>query len=93
MVILGSLTSVDVGGTPGYEFVWSDQQAQESNGMLTTGIYTITVFDAHVCSKVESIEIADPERIMIGEIIGINHAEEFQKHTLYRAASDGSAYS
>ncbi|MFH0758506.1 MAG: T9SS type A sorting domain-containing protein [Bacteroidota bacterium] len=69
------------GGTPGYEYIWSDQQAQESNGMLTAGNYTITVLDARDCSTVESMEITDPPKTMISEIIGTPHAKEFQTYT------------
>lgn len=80
------------GGIPGYEFIWSDQNAQDSNGMLTAGNYTITVFDAHDCSDVDSIEIVDPEKTTIGEILGVKSVDEFQTYTYSVAAQSNYLY-
>ncbi len=45
------------GGTPGYNFLWSDGQTDSIATGLTSGTYTVTTTDANGCTDIDSITI------------------------------------
>lgn len=53
----GSATAVVVGGTSPYTYQWSNNTVADKAGMLTPGVYTVTVTDAVNCSNSNSVEV------------------------------------
>lgn len=53
------------GGTPGYNFLWSNGQTQANAVSLAAGTYSVTVTDNNGCSKITSIEVREPDPISI----------------------------
>ncbi|WP_372755151.1 gliding motility-associated C-terminal domain-containing protein, partial [Labilibaculum sp.] len=57
---------VDIsGGTPSYTISWSDGQNTDEAYNLGTGRYEVTVVDEHACSDTSSVEITQPEAIVL----------------------------
>ncbi|MEM7103936.1 MAG: SprB repeat-containing protein, partial [Bacteroidota bacterium] len=51
------------GGTPGYTFLWSDGQTNDSATGLSAGSYTVTITDSNMCSDITSVIISEPPPI------------------------------
>lgn len=61
----GEATVNVAGGTPGYNFLWSNGQTQANAVSLAAGTYSVTVTDNNGCSKITSIEVREPDPISI----------------------------
>ncbi|KIC89065.1 SprB repeat-containing protein, partial [Flavihumibacter sp. ZG627] len=63
----GTALAVANGGTPGYSYVWQTlpQQAVDRAVGLPAGNYTVEVTDAIGCQSSSSIDIVEPEEIVI----------------------------
>ncbi len=48
------------GGTPGYEFVWSNGSTSAAVDDLNVGTHTVTVTDAAGCATIDSIMLSEP---------------------------------
>jgi hypothetical protein len=57
------------GGTPPYDFVWSNGSTTQWVGMLGEGNYTVTVTDANQCQKIESFQIKRPREVYLNYAI------------------------
>lgn len=58
--------NIDVnGGTPVYEFVWSNESTDEDICDLPAGEYTVTVTDDFGCTIEESFELVQPENELV----------------------------
>lgn len=64
----GSIQIIVTGGSPGYDYLWSNGQATPSIDNLAAGTYTVTVTDQDQCTAVESYEVTQPGEIMITTI-------------------------
>ncbi len=53
----GSATASATGGTPGYTYVWSNNQTGATATNLAAGTYTVTVTDANGCTKTAVVTI------------------------------------
>lgn len=66
-VFNGSATAIVNGGTPPYNFKWSDpagQTTQTASG-LAAGTYTVTVTDASNCTNTGFLDISSPSSIIV----------------------------
>jgi gliding motility-associated-like protein len=53
------------GGTPGYNYKWSNGSINKNIGQLKKGTYIVTVTDANGCKAVDSLKIKDLDSIKI----------------------------
>lgn len=53
------------GGTPPYTYLWSDGTTKDSIVNKPKGTYYVTVCDANLCCKTDSVFIADPPPIIL----------------------------
>ena len=81
----GSIKIKVTGGTPDYQFAWSDGSANSGNSSnisnLSAGLYKVTITDLQDCSTIKEIELKQPEIISISETI---------KNVNCHGGSDGS---
>lgn len=78
----GSISLQVSGGTPAYDYTWSNGQGAENLSGLTAGTYTVTVEDAANCQKTESITVSQPDSLAI--LLNTSDADA--------GADNGSAY-
>ncbi len=57
----GSIDVTTSGGTPSYDFAWSNGESIESVQGLQAGTYTLTITDDNGCTLTESFTITQPE--------------------------------
>jgi len=60
----GSLIVNVNGGTPGYEYKWSNGSTKSNLKKLRKGIYTVKVTDKNNCAVYDTIEIIAPEKAL-----------------------------
>jgi gliding motility-associated-like protein len=60
------------GGTPGYDYVWSNGVYQRINADIPADTYTLTVTDQHNCSIVKEIILNDPPLLVIDAVDSVN---------------------
>jgi len=60
----GSATVTATGGTPPYEYLWSNGDTSATATGLSAGTYFVTVTDANGCSTKVSVLLNDPEPIV-----------------------------
>ena len=65
----GSATVVASGGTPLYSYNWSNAVTQPSIQNVQAGSYSVTVFDANMCSKQSNFVLAQPSRIALSSSV------------------------
>ena len=64
----GSITNIVNGGTPNYSFLWLPINSTSQNpplGTLAEGTYTVNVTDALGCSASQTIQLEDPDPIVV----------------------------
>lgn len=59
----GNIESEVLGGTPPYQYSWSNGSETEDINNLTAGTYTLTVTDANDCEIQESVTLTEPEEM------------------------------
>ncbi|MBU8892968.1 MAG: gliding motility-associated C-terminal domain-containing protein [Bacteroidales bacterium] len=57
------------GGTPEYTYNWSAGFMESSADMLTGGLYEIVITDIHDCEIDTTVEIIEPEKLVISPVI------------------------
>ena len=60
-----SATVVALRGEPPYTYNWSNGATTETLQNISAGSYSVTVIDANMCAKAETIEIAQPDQLML----------------------------
>lgn len=60
----GSATGNGAGGTPGYNYAWSNGQNTQTATNLIAGTYTVTVTDANGCTSTSTITITQPTTLV-----------------------------
>ncbi|HOR59820.1 MAG TPA: gliding motility-associated C-terminal domain-containing protein [Bacteroidales bacterium] len=53
----GSIVATVVGGSPDYQYMWSTGNVQNNIQNLVPGNYSLTVRDAYMCTKAQSIDV------------------------------------
>jgi gliding motility-associated-like protein len=61
----GSAQAQPTGGTPPYAYLWSNGQTSQTATGLAAGNYTVTVTDANGCQANESIQITEPDELIV----------------------------
>ncbi len=61
----GSAQAQPTGGTPPYTYLWSNGQTSQTATGLAAENYTVTVTDANDCQAIESIEITEPDELIV----------------------------
>lgn len=61
----GQASVVASGGTAPYQYAWSDGQTTSTATNLCSGNYTVTITDAHGCTKTSSVSIVNPSSPVI----------------------------
>lgn len=59
----GSIESEVLGGTPPYQYAWSNGQSTEDISNLTIGTYTLTLTDANDCEIQQSVTLTEPDEM------------------------------
>jgi hypothetical protein len=59
----GTAEVVVSGGTPDYEYLWSNGQTTAQATGLAEGEYMVTITDAHNCERIENFTLTAPDRI------------------------------
>ncbi len=67
----GSATVAGNGGTAPYTYFWSNAQTTETAINLGIGVYNVTITDANMCITTTSVEIIEPNRLLI-DVQGID---------------------
>ncbi len=59
----GSATVTGTGGTPGYTYLWDNNEITATAVSLTVGIHTVTVTDANMCEAICMIDVPGPPEL------------------------------
>lgn len=65
----GSIDVNPVGGTPPYNYLWSDSQTAKTATNLVAGTYTVTITDANGCNTTTSGEVKEPGELIIDSLV------------------------
>jgi gliding motility-associated-like protein len=65
----GSIDALVNGGTPNYNYAWSNGQVSSTAANLDSGTYVLTVTDANGCITIDSSSITTPPAIVVIEIV------------------------
>ena len=57
----GAITASTSGGTPPYAYLWSNSQTSSTITGLSAGAYSVTVSDAHACTRTGSWTVTQPD--------------------------------
>lgn len=68
----GSISSQVSGGTPPYNFVWSNAATSGDLNNLGAGVYTLTVTDQRGCTAVRTAQITEPNALSVS-VAGLRH--------------------
>lgn len=69
----GIATAIVGGGTPPYNFVWSNGAQSDEAGKLCSGVYTVSVTDANGCSISGSVTITGPSKGLTASCVVISN--------------------
>lgn len=62
----GTLTAMPGGGTPAFNYNWSNGETQATNNNLSAGIYFVTIRDINGCSITRNAQVTQPDIITLG---------------------------
>ncbi|MCW5906396.1 MAG: gliding motility-associated C-terminal domain-containing protein [Chitinophagales bacterium] len=62
----GAIDITVTGGVPGYSYLWSNGSSNEDQTNLSSGVYSVTVNDATLCSATASYTIIQPPLLTVG---------------------------
>ncbi len=60
----GSITVTPSGGTGGYTYNWSNGLSTQTINSLAANTYSVTVYDANLCSATSSMVVSEPQQIV-----------------------------
>ncbi len=62
-----SITTTVSGGLAPYTYLWGDVAGSTTPGLnnISAGMYYLTVTDANLCTKIDSIEVTQPEELIV----------------------------
>lgn len=84
----GSIDLAVSGGTPGYNFMWSNSATTEDVSALIAGVYSVVITDANGCTNTASATLNDPPLPSVGLNLNIDTA--CSSSTLLIALSGGT---
>jgi gliding motility-associated-like protein len=59
----GSATVTPIGGTPGYQYLWSNTDTTASTSNLVPGLYSVVVTDTNGCQSTNQVTITQPSQL------------------------------
>jgi gliding motility-associated-like protein len=65
----GSIGASASGGSPGYQYQWSNGSSTNTVQNLTAGSYTITITDSRGCTVVQTAEVAQPAALLANTVV------------------------
>lgn len=68
----GIIDTEVTGGSPSYNYAWSNSEISQDLGALQAGVYTLTLTDENGCLAVDSAEIFEPTALAINATIDNN---------------------
>ena len=79
----GYVTISVSGGTPGYTYLWSNNQTTNTATNLSAGIYTVTVSDANNCSSIATVQLYDPNSSTCQAYFSYSNPDTTNTNTVY----------
>jgi gliding motility-associated-like protein len=64
----GAIIPTVSGGTPAYDYVWSNDVYVRLNTDIAAGTYTLTVTDQNNCALVQDLTLTDPDTVKIESV-------------------------
>ncbi|MBN1791220.1 MAG: gliding motility-associated C-terminal domain-containing protein [Bacteroidales bacterium] len=64
----GIIAPTVTGGTPGFDYSWSNGKFERYNTNIKAGIYTLTVTDNNNCTLVQDFTLTDPDTVKITSV-------------------------
>jgi len=65
----GKIVISATGGTPQYQFLWSNEAASATLENLPAGAYSLTLTDAAGCSETAELQLTEPDALELGEAL------------------------
>jgi hypothetical protein len=65
----GAIDQTPSGGTPGYNYLWSNGATTQDLSGLAAGPYTIMLTDSNGCTAADTVDVTQPSQIIIGDSI------------------------
>ncbi len=65
----GSATASGSGGTPGYTYLWDNNETTATAVSLTAGLHCVTVTDTNGCTDTACVTITEPDTVSAGIVI------------------------
>ncbi|MFK8008288.1 MAG: gliding motility-associated C-terminal domain-containing protein [Saprospiraceae bacterium] len=84
-----SISVTAMGGVSPYTYLWSNSIANDSITGLSSGVYTVTITDQNLCTKVDSFVISQPIEVTVSTDPDTSICENFL--TVNATASAGAA--
>lgn len=66
----GAVNAEPIGGTPGYSYLWSNQQTTKSIDKLLPGNYNLTITDSKGCMYDKLITVSEPDSVLVATAVG-----------------------
>ena len=89
----GGDANIDVtvtGGTPAYDFLWSNGETTEDLTNISAGVYSLDIVDQNGCEDSLEVEITEPEPLEVSfETTDVTCEDQFDG-TAYATASGGN---
>jgi len=85
----GAVNLTAAGGTPPYQFSWSNGQKTEDLAQVTAGTYTLTLTDAKGCTHTAQFAVPQPDLLTLSATVGADTCES-SSGTVLSAAAGGS---
>jgi len=69
----GAIQTTVTGGTAPYTYLWSNGTTVAGISGLSAGIYSVTVTDSYMCTKVQSCQVVAPADLSVtGSVVNVN---------------------
>jgi hypothetical protein len=69
----GSINIATTGGTPTYNYAWSNNSSSQNISGLTSGTYTVTITDNGGCALINSFNVVEPALLAItSTVLGVS---------------------
>ncbi|UTW63155.1 VCBS repeat-containing protein [bacterium SCSIO 12741] len=65
----GGATASAMGGTPGYSYAWSNNDADSVLNGVPMGTYMVTVTDANGCVDMDTLDITEPDSLQVSAMV------------------------
>jgi gliding motility-associated-like protein len=88
----GSIAIDMYGGTPAYNYTWSNGTTASSEMWLGKGFYSINITDAQDCKVDTIVEIVEPDKLIIEPVLGRSTCPDVQDGSIELNITGGVGY-